>query len=186
MHTTLSKESNTKLFLTSESIHMLLYFNTYLLFKLIHTCAVVVFLGNLFTGLFWVHEAVKTNQIIVMRSAFKSLIKSDKYFTLPSVIFILISGIATSTIAKHSLLQTGWIFWALVLFATSGLIFGSILVPIQRKLMGLMANVSESNFHCESFNKLYRQFLTWGILAVLNPIVALIMMIMKWPSNRGF
>ena len=165
---------------------MLLYFNTYLLLKLIHNCAVVVFLGNIFTGLFWVHEAVKTNQLIVMHSAFKSLIKSDKYFTLPSVVFILISGVMTSAIAQHSLFQTGWIFWALVLFSISGLVFGSILVPIQRKLLGLLANVSESNYNWESFNKLYCQFLTWGILAVLCPIVALIMMIMKWPINRGF
>jgi hypothetical protein len=33
----------------------------YALFKVIHLLAVVIFLGNIITGLFWMHIAVKTS-----------------------------------------------------------------------------------------------------------------------------
>jgi len=49
--------------------------------KLIHLIAAMIFLGNIITGLFWMHIAIKTKDLKIIAFAMKGIIKADRYFT---------------------------------------------------------------------------------------------------------
>jgi uncharacterized membrane protein len=106
--------------------------NPYLLLKLIHIIAVIIFLGNIITGLFWMRKADKTNNRSIIAFTMKGIIDSDRLFTIPGVIIITIGGFAAAIQGGIPLLRTGWIFWPIVLFSLSGLAFAWKVVPLQK------------------------------------------------------
>jgi uncharacterized membrane protein len=79
---------------------------TYLLLKLLHITSVVVFLGNILTGLFWAAHANRTRDFSVVALKFEGIIRSDRIFTTPGVIGILVSGIAAAIMAWSSSRQS--------------------------------------------------------------------------------
>jgi len=107
---------------------------TYLLLKLLHIVSVVVFLGNILTGLFWAAHANRSRNFSFIASTFDGIIRSDRIFTTPGVVGILVSGVAAAILAGFPLLRTGWILWPLALFAISGAAFGMRVAPLQRQL----------------------------------------------------
>lgn len=66
---------------------------TYLLLKLIHVIAVILFLGNIITGLFWKFHADGTRDPKVIAHAFEGIIRADRWFTIPDVIAIVAAGV---------------------------------------------------------------------------------------------
>ena len=84
--------------------------NIYALLKLIHVFAVIIFLGNIITGLYWMKKADKTNDLSIISFTMKGIISSDKLFTIPGVIIITIGGFSAAILGGVPLLRTGWIF----------------------------------------------------------------------------
>lgn len=105
----------------------------YPIFKLLHVAAVVLFLGNITTGLFWVHHAARQHSPARLGDAMEGVIRSDRLFTFPAVLFIVVSGLATAHAGHLAVLRTGWIVWALGLSGLSGLLFAG-LAPLQRRI----------------------------------------------------
>lgn len=97
--------------------------NIYALLKLIHIFAVIIFLGNIITGLYWMKKADRTNNLSIISFTMKGIISSDKLFTIPGVVVITIGGFSAAIYGGIPILKTGWIFWSLVLFILSGLNF---------------------------------------------------------------
>lgn len=130
------------------------------------------------------HQAHVTRNLMLIHHTWKSLIRSDQYFTIPGVIVITIAGIIGAIQAHFPLIRTGWIFWAIVLFSFSGIVFGWILYPLQKKLRQA-TDVTENNtreFDWNIYNKMYKSWELWGLVAIIAPILALVMMVMKWPK----
>jgi uncharacterized membrane protein len=94
---------------------------TYSYLKLFHLIAVIIFLGNIFTGAFWMHIAIKTKDLKIIAHTMKGVIKSDRLFTIPGVIFITAGGFMTAIFGHIPILHTGWILWSLILFSISEL-----------------------------------------------------------------
>ncbi len=159
--------------------------NTYALLKLIHVFAVIIFLGNIITGLFWMRIADKTNNLSIISFTIKGIITSDKLFTIPGVIIITIGGLSAAIHGGIPLLKTGWIFWSLVLFSLSGLIFSWKLAPLQKKIYQLIKNGDADNFNKVLYNSYLKQWERWGLLALLTPLAALVMMVLKIPLRSG-
>jgi uncharacterized membrane protein len=155
----------------------------YLYLKLLHVVAVIIFLGNILTGLFWMHIAVKTKDLKLISHSINGVIRSDRLFTIPGVVFIVVAGMSAAILGHIPILRTGWIFWSLLLFTLSGIAFGWKVAPLQRKLYKLTSNpmVSE-NFDWELFRKLYKEWEIWGLIALVTPAVALFMMVLKIPK----
>src|SRR5258705_9877589 len=65
----------------------------YLWLKLIHVSAVIAFLGNITTGLFWHRHAARTRDPRLLAFTMDGIIRSDRIFTVPGVIVILTAGI---------------------------------------------------------------------------------------------
>jgi uncharacterized membrane protein len=146
--------------------------------------AIVIFLGNIFTGLFWMHIAVKTKDLKIISHSMKGIIKSDRLFTIPSIFFIVTGGFAAAIHVKTPILHTGWIFWSLVLFSISGIAFGWKVAPLQKKVYRLASGQdSSNNFNWQNFNKAYSAWEAWGLVALVTPVGAFVMMILKIPAR---
>ena len=142
-----------------------------------------MFLGNIFTGLFWMHIAVKTRDTRIIAHTINGIIKSDRYFTIPGVVLITSFGLWAAIDGHLPLVRTGWILWSIVLFSLSGLSFMIKVAPLQKKIKLIFENLSKENdFDWKSFMPIYVQWEIWGLIALLTPVVALIMMVLKTPG----
>ncbi len=106
----------------------------YLWLKLIHILAVILFIGNIVTGVFWHKHALRTGDARLIAHAMDGVLKSDRLFTMPGVLVIIGSGVLAAVQGGFPLLRTGWILWTLVLFGISGIVFGVRLTPLQRRM----------------------------------------------------
>lgn len=156
----------------------------YLAWKLIHIASVIIFLGNIITGLFWAAHASRTRDPRLISSAFEGIIRSDRLFTMPGVFGIIISGVAAALTTKLPLLSTGWILWPMILFAISGVIFSVWLVPLQRKIFQMAGEADASDPFFERYSRLYRKWELWGFAALAAPLAAFVIMVLK-PALPG-
>jgi uncharacterized membrane protein len=158
----------------------------YLILKFIHIMAVILFLGNIITGLFWKLHADNTRDPRVIAHAFEGIIRSDRIFTIPGTIFIIAAGVATALIGQLPILGTGWILWAIILFSLSGLAFGLRVAPLQEQLAHLAREGAETDlFDWERYRRLAHIWEMWGLVSLLTPVGAVILMVLK-PSLPAF
>lgn len=157
---------------------------TYLLLKLLHVASVVVFLGNILTGLFWAARARQTGDFSAIASTFEGIIRSARIFTMPGVYGILVSGFAAAFVAGWPILRTGWILWPSLLFAISGIAFGMRVAPLQRRLVTLARTSERTDESWRQFETLYQSWELWGLVAISTPAAALVIMVLK-PALPG-
>lgn len=152
----------------------------YLLIKLLHVTAVIAFLGNIITGLFWHAHAARTRDPKLLAHTMDGIIRSDRLFTVPGVIGIIITGVAAAVYGNYPILRTGWILWTLILFAVSGLIFMMRVAPLQRQLRALAeANAQSGTFEYARYHALAVRWEVWGAAALLTPVTGLVLMVLK-------
>jgi uncharacterized membrane protein len=152
----------------------------YLVLKLAHVGAVIMFLGNITTGIFWKRNADRTRDARVIGNTMEGIIASDRLFTIPGVVLIVAAGIAAAIRGHYPLLRTGWIFWALVLFSLSGWAFMAQVAPLQRKLLAAAREgAAGSAAWWERYETMSRRWDLWGAIALALPLVAMALMILK-------
>jgi uncharacterized membrane protein len=152
----------------------------YLLLKVVHILSVVLFLGNIVTGLFWKAHADATRDPKLQAHALAGIIRSDAWFTLPSVVAIIATGVGLAMMAGLPLLGTDWILVSLVAFGLSGLLFGISLAPAQKRLLA-MAREAEAGgeWPSSAYRRLSLRWEIVGIAAILLPLAALALMVFK-------
>jgi len=152
----------------------------YLWLKLLHVVAVIAFLGNITTGLFWHAHAARSRNPALLAFTMEGIIRSDRLFTIPGVFGIILSGVATAMLGDLPILGTRWILWTLLLFAVSGLVFGFRVAPLQRRLLALAeSGVRSGSFEYPRYQALARRWETWGAVALVTPLLGLIFMVLK-------
>jgi len=152
----------------------------YLLMKLLHIVAVIAFLGNITTGLFWHIHAARTRDPRLLAHTVDGIIKSDRLFTIPGVVVIIATGVIVAVAGGFPLLRTGWILWTLVLFTLSGLMFMAFVAPLQRRLLALaQAGSGPGAFDYAGYHRVARRWEIWGGAALLTPAAGLVLMVLK-------
>lgn len=152
----------------------------YLLLKLLHIIAVILFLGNIITGWFWKYHADRTTDPRIIAHAFEGIIRSDRWFTIPGVIVITLAGIGTAVVGQYPLLHTGWILWSIILFAISGAIFSWKVAPLQVRIADLARTAADSSqMNWDSYHALSRAWEIWGFISLLLPVAAVALMVFK-------
>ncbi len=149
----------------------------YLYLKLFHVLFVIMFLGNIIVGVFWKMYAQKTKDPDKIAFTFKGIIKADKIFTMPGVIGLTIFGLGAATYYSLPLLETGWILWSIILLIISGIAFMGKLVPVQKRIAALASD--KGKFSWDEYHKLAKQWNIWGTIALLAPVIAAVLMILK-------
>ena len=151
----------------------------YNLLKALHVLGVVLFLGNIITGVFWKLHADAAGDLRARAQALDGIIRSDRLFTMPGVLLIIVTGVWMAIEGGLPMLSTDWILWSIILFGISGAAFGGRVGPLQKKLLanvraGLGGHWNEAEYHTLS-----RGWQIWGIVATGAPLVALILMVLK-------
>jgi len=152
----------------------------YLWLKLLHVAAVIAFLGNITTGLFWHAHAARTRNPQLLAHTMDGIIRSDRLFTIPGVVLVVVAGVAAAVVGGLPLVRTPWILWSIILFGVSGAIFVARVVPLQRQLRALAASaVDQASFDWARYRRLALSWEWWGAAALLTPVGAVVLMILK-------
>lgn len=152
----------------------------YLLYKVVHLIAVVAFLGNIVTGVFWHRHATRTGDARLIAHAMDGIIRSDRLFTVPGVVVIVASGLAGAVEGGLPILGTPWIFWTIVLFSVSGIVFAWRVAPLQRTLRAAAeAGARSGEFDAARYRALALRWEIWGAVAVITPLAGLVLMVFK-------
>ena len=152
----------------------------YLWLKLVHVVAVIAFLGNVATGLFWHAHAARTRDPRLLAHTMDGIIRSDRLFTIPGVILIVLAGIAAAIVGKLPLLRTGWILWTIILFSISGLVFMLRVAPLQQQLRAMAGIAGPLGlFDYDPYRRLARRWEFWGAVALATPLAGLVLMTLK-------
>jgi uncharacterized membrane protein len=151
----------------------------YLALKLLHVSAVVMFLGNIVTGLFWHAHAARTRDPRLLHHAMDGILRSDRWFTNPAAATIAVSGVLMALNAHLPILRTRWIAIGLALFILSGLVFATRVTPLQKQLRTLARAGVEGTFDHPRYEALARRWELWGGIALLLPLIALAVMVLK-------
>lgn len=154
---------------------------SYGIWKLVHIIGVVIFLGNITTGLYWAWFANRQGEFATIGNTFAGIIKSDRWFTMPGVYAILIGGVGAAITGEIPILRTGWVLWPSILFAVSGIVFALFVAPLQKKIQRFVTDVPKSDESWETYCGLYRRWEIWGLVAWTAPVIALVIMVLKLP-----
>ncbi len=151
----------------------------YLIVKAVHVVSVVLFLGNIITGVFWKAHGDRLGDARARAQALAGIIQSDRWFTIPGVVLIIASGVYAAMLGGLPLLHTKWIVWSLVLFGISGAVFMIWVAPLQKKLLALAQAGIGGAFDEPAYRRLSRQWEFWGAVATLTPLAAVFLMVLK-------
>jgi uncharacterized membrane protein len=151
----------------------------YLILKSLHVISVVLFLGNIITGVFWKFHADRVNTLAARAQAIDGIIHSDRWFTMPGVFAIIITGVWMALATHIPLLSTKWILWSLILFGISGVCFGAFVAPLQKKLLANARAGLAGSWNEAEYKKLSGAWTLWGAIATLTPLAAVFLMVMK-------
>lgn len=152
----------------------------YLWVKLGHVVFGIVFLGNIYTGLFWKAMADRTGSAAIRAFTMQSIDRSDRWFTVPGVIGLVGTGVLQASLGRLQLVQVGWLFWSIVAFTVSGVIFGVFITPLQRRLVSCAVEGSAAGKMDEvRYAKLSRAWEWWGIAALVLPLAVLALMVLR-------
>ena len=152
----------------------------YIALKILHVAAVVIFLGNLVTGILWKMHGDQTGDPVIIRHTVAGLIRADRWFTIPGVVLILIGGFGAAVVGGLPLLRTPWILAGIILFTISGFAYMGRVVPLQRQMLAVArSGVETGTFDWDRYRALSRSWNVWGSIALLTPVLAMIGMIAK-------
>lgn len=152
---------------------------SYELLKLFHLAAVVLFLGNVTLGLWWVKHAERTRDAKLIGHAMHGVVRSDRWFTIPGVFLIIGAGLGAAVTGHLKVMGTPWIFYAVILFFASGAVFGAVLGPLQKQIVAV---ANASNVDQAQLASMLRRWHAWGWVSTAPLWVAFAMMILKWPA----
>ncbi len=150
---------------------------TYLVWKLLHVIAVILFVGNITTGILWKVHADRTRNPALIAHACAGLTRSDRWFTTPGVALIIVAGIAAAIAGRLPILGTGWILWSIVLFGISGLAFMLRVAPLQRRMHAIAS--AGANMDWPAYETATRAWNAWGLVALVAPVAAVGLMVLK-------
>jgi uncharacterized membrane protein len=152
----------------------------YIALKILHVTAVVIFLGNLVTGILWKIHGDQTEDPVIIRHTVAGLIRADRWFTIPGVVLILISGFGAAIVGGLPLMRTQWILAGIILFTISGIAYMGRVVPLQQRMLQVArSGVESGQLDWEKYRALSRSWNVWETIALLTPVLAMMLMIAK-------
>ncbi|WP_274366279.1 DUF2269 family protein [Paenibacillus thermotolerans] len=145
----------------------------------LHLIGILISIGNIITAAFWKIRADLTNNPVEIHSAAKNVMLADYVFTLPGIVLIVISGGAMAAQAGLSVSGLNWLTFSLILFAITGIIWATILIPLQFKMIKCSAQSVKTGIISIEYRNASRSWAIFGIVATLLPIVILYLMVTK-------
>ena len=143
-----------------------------------HIFGAVLFLGNLIVSAAWMAAARRTDDPGVVSFAARAVARADWLFTAPSVVLILLNGIALAgkLYGYDHIQDQSWLTVAIVLFVLSGVVWVGFLMRFQAAMIRLSSPATEIT---DDLRAVIQQWVMWGGIATILPIIALWLMVVK-------
>jgi len=148
----------------------------YLIWKLLHVIAAIIFIGNITIAPFWKAAADRSKDRLRIADTMKNIIRADRVFTMPSVTVLIVFGFGAQMTFGYPI-ETPWILWGLIMVVVSGVVFMTKVVPLQKKMYSLASD--ETKFNWEEYRKLSKEWNIWGSIATIAPYIAVVLMVLK-------
>lgn len=139
--------------------------------EVIYTIAVLVFTTNMLAGVIMKASADKKNTAAARQLAFRNIIRSDIWITIPSLLAILLCNAQMN--AGRTLGIFNLVLLVPVVMSYSILLFAFIINPLRTSLYNLSRS-GDKTFDAGIYEKLSRKWVTWGIIE-LAPLVGLLL-----------
>lgn len=153
--------------------------NTYLLLKSLHIFGAVIFLGNIIVTGWWKVMADRTRNPVVIAFAQRQVTLTDFIFTTGGVVLILATGIGNAILHNMNFLNIKWLSWGYWLFIISGIIWVTILIPVQIMQAKIARQFADGGDIPEKYWMLGRLWVIFGTLATVIPLANLYWMVFK-------
>jgi uncharacterized membrane protein len=144
----------------------------------LHVTGVVVFLGNLIVTAVWKTLADQTHDTRVIAYAQRLVTVTDVAFTATGAVLITASGFALAD-DWGGVTGPTWLTVGFGLFAASGLIWLTILIPVQLQQMRLTRDFVASDEIPDRYWQLARRWYVFGAIATLLPLANIFVMALK-------
>lgn len=153
--------------------------DTYLAFKSLHLLGVVVFLGNIIVTGWWKMMADRTRNPAIVAFAQHQVTLTDWVFTAGGAALVLIGGVGNAWLHGMDFLAIHWMAWGFWLFNLSGLLWVTILIPVQIAQARMARQFAGGGEIPERYWLLGRIWMSVGTLATLIPMFNLYWMVFK-------
>ena len=153
--------------------------NTYLLLKSLHILGAVILLGNIIVTGWWKVMADRTRNPAVIAFAQRQVTLTDYIFTGGGVVLILATGLGNAILHNMDYLSIKWLSWGLWLFIISGIIWVTVLIPVQIMQAKLAHRFANGGNIPERYWMLGRLWIIFGTLATVIPLANLYWMVFK-------
>lgn len=147
--------------------------------KFVHILGVVLLVGNVTVSAVWKVFADLSRQDDVIRFAQRLVTITDWWLTVPGVLLTIVGGVGSAMSTGRPVFQAGWLRTSEVLFTLSGIIWISILVPIQIRQARETRDSTFSFERADGYRRDARRWLVWGIIATMLLVAAMWLMITK-------
>ncbi len=152
---------------------------TYLAFKTAHILGAVLFVGNLVVTAVWKVLADRTREPKIVAFAQRLVTVTDVVFTGLGAVIVLVSGMMMIVPYGIEFWNILWMMWGLGLFVVSGLVWILVLVPIQMKQARLARAFADGGEIPDSYWRLGRLWMIFGLVATVLPLVNVFLMVFK-------
>jgi uncharacterized membrane protein len=139
----------------------------------------VIFLGNIITAAFWKIRADIKGDPACIHNTVKNVMLADFIFTLPGLILIFVSGNMMAVQAGYQMSGFNWFTLSLILFSLTGILWLTVLLPVQRSMIRHSAQSIEVGIITKAYRKASLYWAIFGITATLLPVVIMYFMITK-------
>lgn len=147
--------------------------------KILHLLGIVMLLGNVTVTAAWKFYADKTGNPVIMAHAQRLVTITDWAFTFWGIVLTVVGGYGAAWWVGLDPLRTPWIVWAEGLFATSGVVWLVVLVPIQVRQARQARQFGRDGVIPGDYLRSGRVWLIWGLVATAPLIAAFYVMVFK-------
>lgn len=153
--------------------------NYYLLLKSLHLLGVVMFLGNIIITGWWKYMADKTRHPVVIGFAQRQVTLTDWVFTAGGGLLVLLGGFGNVTYHGIDWQHITWLSWGYWLFIISGILWVTILIPVQIKQARLARAFENGGDIPDEYWRLGHIWIGVGTVATILPLLNLYWMVFK-------
>ncbi len=151
----------------------------YLWLKSLHLLGVILFLGNIIITGWWKVMADRTLNPQIIAFAQRQVTVTDFIFTAGGAALVLAAGWGNAALHGMNIFQIRWMSWGFWLFNASGLIWITILIPLQIKQARMARSFASDGQIPQEYWAMSKQWVIWGTIATLLPVVNLYWMVFK-------
>jgi len=138
-----------------------------------HIFGAILFMGNIIVTAAWLSMARRSGSGGAVQMATRGVMVTDVMFTLPGSLLLLLNGGILGT--EFFKAGASWVFASIGLFLVSGIVWGAVLVPVQRR----MEAVAQSEPTGPEMMELMSKWFRFGGIATLFPLITLVLMVVK-------